>query len=111
MAGAVIRSRLRDWSERIPGGPVPLAVWLAAVLAVVLMLASGATRSEYAGLAQTVDYEVSASEPGRVSEVTVELYDAVDAGDVVATLDAAAVTAALESAAAELRALEAELTH
>jgi len=91
------------------GTPTTVGVWTIAVIAIVVILAGRAREFEYIGLARTTQYEISPDVAGRVDRVLVGLYEAVESGAVVATLDAAGVRARLKTARAELARLGAEL--
>ncbi len=101
--------RVQDLFDRIPGGSAAIAVWLGATVAAGVLIGHRAARIEYLGLAHAVEYEVSAAQEGRLAQVLVGLYDQVGAGDMVALLDDAVLSASLDVASAELRGIEAEL--
>ncbi|MBF0368613.1 MAG: HlyD family efflux transporter periplasmic adaptor subunit [Magnetococcales bacterium] len=79
-----------------------LAVWLVAVGAIGLILRDRLQVAEYTGLAQGSRYHVSATIPGRIDQLHVELYDRVFAGQLVATLEDDQVMAKLNVAKAKL---------
>ncbi len=89
---------------------VPVMVWSVAAVACAWMLTDRAIRFEYIGLAQAVQYEVSASTTGQLDMLLVSLYDAVHAGDPVAKLDDTELNARIERAHATIRQLNAQLT-
>jgi len=97
--------RLEDFKQR----SLPLVVWSIATLVVLVMLIGRARQFEYIGIASSPLYEVSVQGIGTIDSVTVDLYDDVDTGDVVATLDDSQVVAAIETSRAGVRQLQAEL--
>ncbi len=97
--------RVADFRRRY----VPLMVWSVAALACVWMLTGRATRFEYIGLARSVQYEISARTTGQIDVLLVDLYDSVEAGDIVAKLDDTELAARIERSRATIRQLGAEL--
>ena len=97
--------RIADFKRRY----LPLMVWSVAALACVWMLGSRATRFEYIGLARSVQYEIAASTTGQIDVLLVDLYDSVEAGDIVAKLDDTELAARIERSRATIRQLGAEL--
>ncbi len=97
--------RVADFKRRY----LPLMVWSVAALACVWMLSSRATRFEYIGLARSVQYEIAASTTGQIDVLLVDLYDSVEAGDIVAKLDDTELAARIERSRATIRQLGAEL--
>jgi multidrug resistance efflux pump len=88
---------------------MPAVVWIGAVLICVTMLFQRATQYEFIGLAQSLDYEISAATTGTIETVVVQLFDHVEAGDVVAKFDDTEVLAAIQTAGARVSQLRAEL--
>ncbi len=97
--------RAEDFRQR----RLPLIVWGTAASLCVLLLVVRGTRFEYIGLAQALSYEISATTTGKLESVFVDVYDEVEAGDVVARLDDKEVEARLERSQATLGQLAAEL--
>lgn len=97
--------RVADFKRRF----VPVLVWSAAALVCAIMLTDRATRFEYIGLARSMQYQVSAATTGRIEVLLVDLYDSVQAGDVVAKLDDTELTARVERSRATISQLGAEL--
>jgi multidrug resistance efflux pump len=87
---------------------LPLLVWSVAAVTVATMLVTRTRQFEYVGLAQSLQYEVSAAATGTLDRVYVELYENVDAGQVVAKLDDASLLAAIETSNATISQLGAE---
>ncbi len=100
-----LAQRLADFRRRY----VPVMVWSAAALTCVWLLTERATRFEYIGLARSVRYEISASSTGQIEVLLVDLYDSVDAGDIVAKLDDTELVSRIERSRATIRQLGAEL--
>jgi len=88
---------------------LPAIVWsLAAVLCAFLLL-NRAGEFEYIGMAQALEYEVSSQVTGTVETLVVELFDDVEAGEMLAKLDDSQVVAVIETSQATVRQLAAEL--
>lgn len=104
---------MNGFLKRVPGeirnAPVAFGVWAGAVVAIAVILGGRTARFEYIGIASTAYYEVSPSTVGTIERIAVELYEPVEAGTIVATLEPGAVKASLATAQAELVRLEAEL--
>lgn len=100
-----IHQRVADFKHR----HVPVIVWSVAALLSVWLLADRAARSEHIGLAAATQYEVSAGVVGRLQNVLVELYDHVEAGEIVAVLDDEELAARLARSQAAVRQLGAML--
>jgi len=88
---------------------MPVVIWLSAVLICVTLLFQRATQYEFIGLAHTLEYEISTATTGTIETVVVQLYDLVEAGDVVAKLEDSEVLAAIQTAGARVNQLRAEL--
>lgn len=88
---------------------LPVVVWSAAALVCVWILADRARNYDYVGLAQSLQYEISASTVGRIDTLTVDVFDEVEAGDVVAKLDDQLVQASIDTADTTVRQLDAQL--
>jgi multidrug resistance efflux pump len=97
--------RLADLGQRM----LPAVVWASCAITVAAMLLGRANRLEYLGLAQALDYPISPVATGTVESVVVQLYDRVNAGELVAKLDDSQVQASVAVSHATLRQLQAEL--
>jgi multidrug resistance efflux pump len=97
--------RIADFKRR----QLPLVVWSVAALACVWLLFGRATRIQYLGLARAMQYEVSAQTAGRLETLLVDVYDRVQAGDIVAKLDDSEIAAQIGRSRASIRRLGAEL--
>jgi len=97
--------KIEDFQRRT----LPLIVWSACVLVVVAMFIGRTRRFEYIGLASATEYEVSSSTRATLETVVVDLYDNVEAGDVVAKLDDEPLLASIRTSEATVRQLNAEV--
>lgn len=88
---------------------VPLIVWSVCALIVAGMLLGRANQLDYVGLAQALEYPVSPVATGTVQSVVVDIYDRVDAGEMVAKLDDSQLLASIAISSAEIVKLQAEL--
>jgi multidrug resistance efflux pump len=99
------RQRVADFKQR----QLPGVVWFLSIAICGLMLLNRTRPSEYIGLAQAVQYEISAPTVGRVDAVLVDVYQPVGIGDLVVKLDDSELEARIERARASIRVLRAEL--
>jgi multidrug resistance efflux pump len=97
--------RVADFKRRY----LPVIVWSVAALACVWLMTGRANRAEYIGLARSVQYQVSTNATGEMKALLVDLYDRVEAGDLLAKLDDSEVLARVEQSRATIRQLGAEL--
>ncbi len=100
-----LAQRLSDFRLRT----LPLIVWSVCALIVVGMLLGRASRFEYVGLAQAMEYPISPVATGTVQSVVVDIYDRVEAGEMVAKLDDSQLLASIATSSAKLVQLQAEL--
>jgi len=100
-----IAERREDFRRRT----LPVVVWAVAALACVALLVGRVQRYEHVGIAQALEFEISTGADGRVASIEVQPFEEVEAGEVVARLDDAAVVAALETARARVLQLESQL--
>lgn len=82
-----IRTPLRQMLSDFRRGPLTLLVWLVAVGALVWLFGKRSQTLEFIGIARVKQFEVSSDADGYVGNVMVDLYQQVDAGQVVAQLD------------------------
>ena len=91
---------------------VPMLVWLGAVAIVVALFSHRTRRYELVGVAQGPIHQIAATCDGRLKSVTVELFDEVTAGQVLAVVNGVLpdepTKAELE---AQVAALDASITH
>ena len=88
---------------------LPFLIWLAAAGGAAVLWRQRSTRLDTPAVLEAHQVIVAPLEPGTLVALTAELYDSVAAGQPVATLDDAAVRAALAVAEAEVQRLKAEL--
>lgn len=97
--------RVADFKQRT----LPVIVWSVCALLSVVLLMNRARSFQYIGLAQAPQYEVSASAMGTIDTLVVVLFQDVQAGEVVATLDERPVLATIATANATITKLQADL--
>ena len=97
--------RIRDLAADRPD----VTAWLAAVLVVTVLLAGRGGGVEYPAIARAKNFEVSPVTAGIIERVTVDIYETIDAGDMVAVLGGAPLAARLATEQAVLEQLRAEL--
>jgi multidrug resistance efflux pump len=100
-----LAQRLADFRFRT----LPLIVWSICALIVAGMLLGRASRFEYLGLAQAMEYPISPVATGTVQSVVVDIYDRVNSGEMVAKLDDSRLLASIATSSAKLVQLQAEL--
>jgi len=88
---------------------LPLLVWLVAVGAAAMLFYGSAQRFEVVGIAQGEIAQVCAPVDGRLKAVYVQLFDNVDKGEVVASLDDELVAAQIATVAATAEQLRSQL--
>jgi len=88
---------------------LPMLVWIVCVAACGWMLLHRTQPADYIGLAQSIQYEISAPKVGRVDTVFVDLYQPVGIGDLVVKLDDSELEAEINVARASISVLRAEL--
>jgi multidrug resistance efflux pump len=97
--------RVDDFMRRT----LPLIVWSVCALTVVVLLVGRARSYHYVGLARAMEYEISSATPATLESVIVDLFDDVEAGDVVAKLDDQPLLAAIRVSEAAIQQLSAQL--
>ncbi len=97
--------RVEDFKQRY----LPLVVWVLCAAICLWMLVDRTQQTEYIGLAESVQHNLSAPITGKLETVFVELYQTVSIGDIVARLDDEELAARVERSQAEIRQLRAEL--
>lgn len=108
-ARGALNAALARLIDELRQAPLAAGVWLCAVVAVCVILSGRAARYQYVGIASTAYYEISPSTVGTIERITVDLYEPVEAGAIVATLDPGPIEASLATAQAELARLEAAM--
>ena len=88
---------------------MPVLIWLVAVICVAGLFQHRWQRFEIVGVAQGQVREVAAAVTGRLKTVSVELFETVQRGQVLATLDNKLLNAQIATISAEIERLQAEL--
>ena len=100
-----LHQRVEDFKHRY----LPLMVWIICAGICLWMLVDRTQQTEYIGLAESVQHNLSAPITGKLETVYVKLYQTVSIGDIVARLDAEELAARVERSQAEIGQLQAEL--
>ena len=90
-------------------GPLTVLVWLAAVGALIWLFDKRSKNLEFIGIARVKQYEVSSDSGGYLCNLMVDLYQSVNAGEVVAQLDDTLLKAQMETAMATIEQLKTQL--
>jgi multidrug resistance efflux pump len=88
---------------------IPIIVWLTAVGCVVVLFHNRSQRFEVLGITQGRMYKVSAPVDSRLKIVTVELFEDVSKGQILATLDDTQLNAQIATIHAEIENLTSQL--
>jgi multidrug resistance efflux pump len=88
---------------------MPVLVWLAAVACVVILFRNRSRKFEVLGIAQGRVYQVSAPVDSRLKIVSVELFEDVSKGQILATLDDTRLNAQTATISAEIEHLRSQL--
>jgi multidrug resistance efflux pump len=88
---------------------VPILVWLVALAGVIFLFYHRSERVQVLGITQGRMYQVSAPVDSRLKIVAVELFEAVNKGQVLATLDDAQLNAQIASIYAEIEHLKSQM--
>ena len=99
------RHSLNVWRRQI----LPFLIWLGAVGAVLLLSSQEGREITASGIAEVLDANVSSLVDGKIQEISVQLYDSVAEGQIVALMEDIPVKAKLILAESELSRLRAEL--
>ncbi len=106
------RINLSSYLFRLRLHLLPIVVWLGAVVCVIGLFSRRAPRFEVVGIAQGRVHQIAATCTGRLKSITVELFDEVKEGQVLAVvngvLDDEPTRSELE---AQLAALQASMVH
>ena len=97
--------RVEDFKQRY----LPLLIWVVCAGICYWMLADRSQQTQYIGLAEAVQHEISAPTTGLLETVFVDLYQPVHIGDIVARLDDTELEARVERSHASIRQLRAQL--
>lgn len=104
-----VRTPLRQMLSDFRRGPLTLLVWLLAVGALVWLFGKRSKNPEFIGIARVKQYEVSSVSGGYLCTLMVDLYQNVNAGQVVAQLDDTLLKAQMETALATIEQLKTQL--
>ena len=104
-----VRTPIGQWFERLLHLPVTLAFWGAAGLGAWMLHESRPVTQEFLGLVRNPEVEVASAIDGRIETLPIALYQYVETGEVIATLDPAQIQAGIATARAEMTRLRSEL--
>ena len=105
-----ISTPLKQWLEGALHVPATLLFWAATGLGAWTLHQSRPTQHDFIGLVRSPEVEVASAIDGRVETLPIALYQYVETGEVIATLDPVQVQAGVASARAELERLRSELS-
>jgi len=105
-----IRTPLKQRLEGALHVPATLLFWAATGLGAWTLHQSRPTQHDFIGLVRSPEVEVASAIDGRVETLPIALYQYVETGEVIATLDPVQVQAGVASARAELERLRSELS-
>jgi multidrug resistance efflux pump len=89
--------------------PLTLLFWTATGLGAWLLHESRPVTQEFLGLVRNPEVEVASAIDGRIETLPIALYQFVETGEVIATLDPAQIQAGIATARAEMTRLRSEL--
>ena len=89
--------------------PITLLFWTGAGLGAWLLHESRPVTQEFLGLVRSPEVEVASAIDGRIETLPIALYQFVETGEVIATLDPAQIQAGIATARAEMTQLRSEL--
>lgn len=104
-----VRTPLIQFFEDFRRGPLALLVWLLAVGGVAWIFSHRVQHFEFTGLARARQSEVSSAADGYLRSLNVDLYQNVEAGQIVAQLDDGMIMAQVEVLKANVERLRTEL--
>ena len=82
-----MKSSLKFRRANIRTNIVPVIVWFFALLLAIYMFSNKSRRFETIGIVEGEERSIAATVAGRIKAVNFELYDKVEAGDVVVVVD------------------------
>jgi multidrug resistance efflux pump len=100
-----LSERLRDLLR----GPLVLLIWLAAGAGAIWLMSQERSQLEYLGLARAMRYQVSAAVQGELLFVSIDEFDSVTRGQVIAEMDSTLLDARIQTTAARIGQLRSEL--
>lgn len=104
-----VRTPLGQRLRRARVGALPTLIWVGSAALAVELWVAGPVPATYHGLARETRHEVTAGIDGALTRLHVEVFSTVRMGDPLATFDSEPLEAAIRTADAELRRLEADL--
>ncbi len=104
-----IRTPLGQRLESLFHLPITLIFWTAAGSGAWLLHESRPVTQEFLGLVRNSEVEVASAIDGRIETLPIALYQFVETGEVIATLDPAQIQAGIATARAEMTRLRSEL--
>ena len=104
-----VRTPMGQWMESILQLPMTLALWVTAGLGAWTLHESRPVTQEFLGLVRNPEVEVASAIDGRIETLPIALYQYVETGEVIATLDPAQIQAGIATARAEMTRLRSEL--
>jgi len=104
-----IRTPIGQRLESLLHLPVTLAFWAAAGLGAWMLHESRPVTQEFLGVVRSPEVEVASAIDGRIETLPIALYQYVETGEVIATLDPAQIQAGIATARAEMIKLRSEL--
>ena len=104
-----IRTPIGQRLESLLHLPVTLAFWAAAGLGAWMLHESRPVTQEFLGVVRSPEVEVASAIDGRIETLPIALYQYVETGEVIATLDPAQIQAGIATARAEMTKLRSEL--
>ncbi len=100
-----LAQRIADFQR----GPMIFIVWIVAAVVTLSMLSQRAGDFEHVGIARAMQYEISATTTGRLDALLVDRFERVEAGDLIAQLDATALEARIATTRASMDQITAEI--
>ncbi len=101
-----LRRRLRDLSR----GPLLFVIWAGSVYGSWVLLTKQSRPFDYPAIVRSIDYEVSPATDGRLTRLDVKLFEEVERGQLIASLDSSLLDARMATAEAEIGRLAAKIT-
>jgi multidrug resistance efflux pump len=89
--------------------PITLLFWSAAGLSAWMIHEDRPVTQEFIGIARSPEVEVASAIDGRIETLPIALYQFVETGEVIATLDPSQIQSGIATARAELKQLRSEL--
>ncbi len=84
-------------------------IWLLAIGGAVFIFQHKARKYQFIGLARGLEYRISSESGGKIESLVVDLFDDVNAGEIIAKLDDSLLEAQMRTARASIAHLQAQL--